>query len=223
VAEGESGEARRGNWLWTLLTGALLVVMELVLLAALVPASWSETVRATEHTWLEQGLGADGAKAVVAQAEDWYERLFVASGLVAASYRLTLPTDQDVAQAGALAPLATLPLWSWVAGRLKVIWAALYQVLQRLALLAAWWPFLVPLLSAAAGDGWLRRRIRQAGFAYASPLVHAYALRGITGLSVGIGVVLLLPIPLPALAVPVAGALLAVLLDLVVANAQKRL
>jgi hypothetical protein len=81
----------------------------------------------------------------------------------------------------------------------------------------------VPLLTAAAVDGWLRRRIRQAGFAYASPLVHAYALRSVTGLSVGIGVVLLLPIPLPALAVPVAGALLAVLLDLVVANAQKRL
>jgi hypothetical protein len=223
VAEGESGEARRGNWLWTLLTGALLVVMELVLLAALVPASWSETVRATERAWLEQGLGADGAKAVVMQAEDWYERLFVASGLVAASYRLTLPTDQDVAQAGALAPLATLPLWSWVAGRLKVIWAALYQVLQRLVMLCAWWPFLVPLLSAAAIDGWLRRRIRQAGFAYASPLVHAYALRGIVGLVIGASVVLLLPIPLPALGVPLVGTLLALLLAAAVANAQKQL
>jgi len=223
VAEGQSGEARRGSWLWTLLTGALLLLMELVLLAALVPESWSETVRTTEHTWLEQGLGADGAEAVVAHAEDWYERLFVASGLVAASYRLTLPTDQDVAQAGALAPLATLPIWTWVAGRIKVIWAAVCQVLQRLVMLCAWWPFLVLVLGAAAGDGWLRRRIRQAGFAYASPLVHAYALRSVTGLLVGLGVLLLLPIPLPALAVPAAGALLAVLLDLVVADAQKRL
>jgi hypothetical protein len=223
VAEGEPGEARRGNWLWTLLTGALLVVMELVLLAALVPESWSETVRATERAWLEQGLGAAGAKAVVTQAEDWYERLFVATGMVAASDRLVLPSAQDIEGAGALAPLATLPLWSWVAGRLKVIWAAVHQVLQRLVMLAAWWLFLVPLLSAAALDGWLRRRIRQAGFAYASPLVHAYALRGVTGLLVGFGVLLLLPIPLHALAVPAAGTLLAVLLDLAVANAQKRL
>jgi len=223
VAEGPSGEARRGSWLWTLLTGALLLLMELVLLAALVPASWSEAVRDTENAWLQQGLGAEGANAVVARAESWYERLFVESGLVAASYRLTLPTDQDVAEAGALAPLATLPIWTWVAGRLKVIWAGVYQVLQRLVMLAAWWPFLVLLLTAAAGDGWLRRRIRQAGFAYASPLLHAYAVRSVTGLLVGVGVLLLLPIPLPALAVPAAGGLLAVLLDLVVANAQKRL
>jgi hypothetical protein len=29
------------------------------------------------------------------------------------------------------------------------------------------------LLAAAWGDGWVRRRIRQSGFAYASPLAHA--------------------------------------------------
>jgi hypothetical protein len=114
-------------------------------------------------------------------------------------------------------------VWSWVAGRLKVIWAAVYQVLQRLAMLAAWWPFLGLLLTAAAGDGWLRRRIRQAGFAYASPLVHAYALRGIAGLVIGASVVLLLPIPLPALGVPLVGTLLALLLAAAVANAQKQL
>jgi hypothetical protein len=59
-----------------------------------------------------------------------------------------------------------------------VIWAALYQALQRLAMLMAWWPFLLLLVAAAWGDGWVRRRIRQSGFAYASPLAHAYALRG---------------------------------------------
>ena len=53
---------------------------------------------------------------------------------------------------GALSPLATLPLWSWVAGRLEVIWAALHQALQRLAMLVAWWPFLVLLFAAAWGD-----------------------------------------------------------------------
>jgi len=110
-----------------------------------------------------------------------------------------------VQRAGALSPLATLPLWSWVAGRLEVIWAALHQALQRLAMLVAWWPLLVLLFAAAWGDGWVRRRIRQSGFAYASPLAHAYALRGIAVVIILLGLVLFLPVPLPALGVPASG------------------
>jgi hypothetical protein len=200
VAEaGAYSEARTGNWLWALLVGAILLVMEFILLAALVPASWSERVRDTELAWLQDGLGARTADAVVERAERWYGMLFVVTEVVETSYRITLPSDADVERAGALSPLTTLPLWSWVAGRLEVIWAALYQALQRLAMITAWWPFLLFMLAAAWGDGWVRRRNRQSGFSYASPL------------------------PLPALGVPVVAALIGLLVGATVANAQKRL
>lgn len=220
---GSYGSARTGNWLWALLVGAILLVMELILFAALVPASWSERVRATELAWLHQGLGPSTADAVVERADDWYGTLFVKPGLVETSYRITLPNDEDVQRAGALSPLAALPLWNWVAGRLEVIWAAFHQALQRVAMLAAWWPFLLLLLAAAWGDGWVRRRIRQSGFAYASPLAHAYALRGIAVIAIMLGLVLFLPVPLPVLGVPVVGVAMAVLVEVAVANAQKRL
>ena len=218
---GSYGTARTGNWLWALLVGATLLLMEFILLAALVPTAWSERVRDTEFAWLQEGLGPTTANAVVQRAEDWYGTLFVSPGLVETSYRITLPSDEDVTRAGALAPLAMLPLWSWVAGRLEVIWAALQQALQRLAMLVAWWPFLLLLLTAAWGDGWVRRRIRQSGFAYASPLAHAYALRGIVVVFVLLGLVLFLPLPVPAVGVPVVGALVAVLVGVIIANAQK--
>ena len=99
----------------------------------------------------------------------------------------------------------------------------IYQALQRLAMLMAWWPFLLLLLAAAWGDGWVRRRIRQSGFAYASPLAHAYALRGIVVVTVLLGLMLFLPVPLPVLGVPVVGVLVAALVGIAVANAQKRL
>lgn len=216
-------EAHTGNWLWALLVGAILLVMEFVLFAALVPASWSERVRDTELAWLKEGLDTRTANAVIDRAERWYGALFVAPGLVETSYRITLPNDEDVERAGALSPLATLPLWTWVAGRLEVIWAALHQALQRLAMLVAWWPFLLLLLAAAWGDGWVRRRIRQSGFAYASPLAHAYALRGILVLAMLMCLALFLPLPLPVLGVPLVGVVLAVLVGVIVANAQKRL
>jgi hypothetical protein len=219
---GTYSAARSGNWLWALLVGAPLLLMEFILLAALVPTAWSERVRDTELAWLHEGLGARTANAVVERAEDWYETIFVAPGLVATSYRIILPSDTDVQRAGALSPLTTLPLWSWVADRLDVIWAALYQALQRLAMITAWWPFLLLLLAAAWGDGWVRRCIRQSGFASASPLAHAYALRGIALLVMLVALLLFLPLPLPVLGVPVVAALIGLLVGATVANAQKR-
>ena len=79
------------------------------------------------------------------------------------------------------------------------------------------------LLPLGWGDGWVHRRIRQAGFAYASPLAHAYALRGIVVIVMLLGLVLFLPVPLPVLGVPLVGVVLAVLVGAAVANAQKRL
>jgi tetrahydromethanopterin S-methyltransferase subunit C len=69
----------------------------------------------------------------------------------------------------------------------------------------------------------VRRRIRQSGFSYASPLAHAYALRGIIVVAVLVGLALFLPVPLPVLGVPVVGVILAMLVGLAVAHAQKRL
>jgi hypothetical protein len=63
----------------------------------------------------------------------------------------------------------------------------------------------------------VRRSIRQSGFAYASPLAHAYALRGIA--VIVLGLVLFLPV----LGVPVVAALIGLLVGATVASAQERL
>ena len=55
------------------------------------------------------------------------------------------------------------------------------------------------------------------------PLAHAYALRSILVLGMLKGLLLFLPLPLPVLGVPIVGSLAAVLVGVVVANAQKRL
>jgi hypothetical protein len=197
--------------------------MEFVLFAALIPTDWSEHVRSKEQVWLRAGLGEETADRVVARAERWYGTLFEDSGLVAATYRIVLPSSRELDRAGALSPLASLPLWSWADGRLDVVWNGVYQAIQRLVMFAVWWPFVLFLFTAAWGDGWARRRIRQSGFAYASPLAHAYALRGIAGIALALGLLLFLPVPLPGLGAPAAGAVLASLVSVAVSNAQKRL
>ena len=54
------------------------------------------------------------------------------------------------------------------------------------------------------------------------PLAHADALRGLIAVVMLVGLVLLLPVALPVLGVPVAGGILALLVGVAVANAQKR-
>ena len=78
---GSYSEARNGNWLWALLVGATLLLMEFILLAALVPTSWSERVRDSELAWLQDGLGPRTTDTVVERAEHWYSALFVEPGL----------------------------------------------------------------------------------------------------------------------------------------------
>jgi len=216
-------DARPGHGLWAVLVGGLLLMMELVVLAALVPAPWSQQVRETEAARLRAGLGEVTAGAVRARAESWYARLFVRPGLVAGTYELLLPGPQDLARSPELAPLATSPGWAWVRGRLDVLWGTIYLALERLAVLTAWWPFLLLVVLAGGGEGWVRRRIRQASFAYPSPLAHRSALRSMAGLALLAGLGLLLPVPLPVLTVPALGAGLAMLICLAVGNAQKRL
>ena len=72
--------------------------------------------------------------------------------------------------------------------------------------------------SARCGCPW-----RTQNFPYASPLAHSYALRGIVVILMLLGLLLFLPLPLPALGVPIVGTLVAVLVGVIVANAQKRL
>ena len=57
LRRGATATARTGNWLWAVLVGATLLVMEFILFAALVPTAWSERVRDTELAWLQEGLG----------------------------------------------------------------------------------------------------------------------------------------------------------------------
>ena len=46
---GSYSAARTGNWLWAVLVGAVLLVMELIVFAALVPAAWSRQVNSPHN------------------------------------------------------------------------------------------------------------------------------------------------------------------------------
>ena len=219
--DSHAGGKGKGIWLWTIASGLLLFLMEFILFAALVPTHWARQASEAELVSLLQTLGPHTTDAILNQAAGWFDTLFIRTGVVSASYHLLIP-DPHTPGAG-MVKLAENPFWPWLAGRLEVVWIAIAQACQRVAMLCAWWPFFLILFLAAWGDGWVRRRIRQHSFAYASPLAHALALRIILWLLIGALMLLFAPLALPALGVPLFGAVIAGLLGFAVANTQKRL
>ena len=218
---GNGARAGEGGRLWRLFAGTLLLVMEFVVFTALVPTDWQAEVRATEFAALAATLSPATLRAVQARADAWYDALCVRSGLLAGTRRLLLPAADESTRAHGLGPLVTLPVWSWLDGRLAVLFGTLHQALARVALIAAWWPLLTLLAVAATGEGLLRRRLREAGFRQPSATAHHAALHGFLLLPPLLGLLLLVPLPLPALGVPVAGVVLAVLGAGVLAQSQK--
>ena len=120
-----------------------------------------------------------------------------------------------------LGKLAGNPIWPWVERRLDIVWSAVYMAVQRLVVLLAWWPFLVFALFGASVDGLLRRRIRQSGFDYPSPLAHRAAVRFMLWLGLLVSLGLFVPLPLPPLAVPVVWVLMAGALAVALTQTQK--
>ena len=213
---------RGGVWLWAAFSTVLLFLLEFILFASFIPSEWSRSIAETEAGWLVATHGPESAAAMQARATAWYDVLFVETGIAPWTYHL-VASGPGVEPGVGLEPLVESPIWTWLKGRLDVIWGAFAQALQRLVMLVAWWPFLAILFPAAVVDGWLRRRIRQHGFVYASPLIHHAALSILFSLWIGAGLLLFAPIPIPALAVPALCGLTALLVDIALTNAQKRL
>ena len=217
-----AGKDSKGVWLWTIFSTVTLFFVEFILFAAFIPSSWERYVSETETRWLVETQGQTSARTVIDRAEGWYRGLFVDTGVEPWTYYILAPDRTVKAEAG-WEGLAENTLWTWTHGRLDVIWGSFAQALQRLALILSWMPFLIFLLVAAVGDGWIRRRIRQHSFAYASPLLHHIALVGGAILWVLSALILLAPIPIPPVAVPGLFLITAVLADLAMTQTQKRL
>jgi hypothetical protein len=225
VAEGDqSREAATADLIGGIIRAAILLVMEFIVLSLLIPAEWAERVQASETTALQDQLGTGTAAAIGLTASDWYKTLLVEPGVVAQSYRMVTLSPADIVQAQdtGLGSLTKAAFWNWMGERMDILWWMIRNAFQRLVLLLAWWPYLLVVVAFAAGDGWMRRRIRQSSFAYASPLRHHYAVRGMVWLGLAGLFGLFLPIPWSPWLIPLAGAIVAALVGLALANTQKR-
>jgi hypothetical protein len=205
-----------------LLLGLLLLCVEITLVVILVTDQAVQAAITTEHALAADWLGDRVAAQVEEQASRDFNRRFVHTGVVAASYAILLPDEEVRRRSNVLADMGSKDVFPYLEGRLQVWWDTVRQVYWRLAL-AQWWLWYLALPAfAALLDGLLRRRVKLAEFGNCSPAVHRYSLYGLLALLYLFILSLLAPWPLSPFIMPVLMGLAILCVNGLLANTPAR-
>ncbi|MBY4898633.1 DUF4400 domain-containing protein [Cupriavidus sp. AU9028] len=154
----------------------------------IIPDDAAFEVTDSEQASVARALGPLRAEAVTATANDRFDRWFVRSGLLEASFKgsdaPTLLSDAGASEFGR----------NW----LKRMWLSVYRAVYRASVAGYWLLGGMVLFAALVNDGAVSRMIRAAGAGFANPVTFHVAAHALL-LTFGLGAsALLLPVPLLA-------------------------
>lgn len=205
-----------------LLLSVLIWLLEIILVASFVSDRWTRELQAVEDKMLIAYVGAEKEAEIRQVSQQWFGRLFVQTGIRENVYRYFIPTEHERQMSKGFENVGRYDLFPFIQSRLDVLWDTLYQMLKRLVTAMIWGSYSAVTLLPFAMDGWVQRKVSQTNFDYPSPLVHRYSLFVIFGEVYLLLMSLTLPFPLPPQIVPIGALIMALAVNLLVANTQKR-
>lgn len=141
-------------------------------------------------------LGYDAARNTEGRAEQWFNTLFVKTGMMDASYRVTTtPEKEGHPDLDRVNELLDKGL-AWTETRVRVIWAAAFQFMVRISVAVMWLPFILLILVPFIVDSLVSRKIKAASFAITSPHLQALGSRSLLWLMLGYLLLQMLPLKL---------------------------
>lgn len=166
-------------------------------------------------------IGDDAAARIRARGADWYEKVFVDTGVVENVFGMYVITDEQRQSERIIRSRATDLFFAWWEDRVRMMFTVFYQASVRLAYAAYWLPFGLIVALPWLIDGAVQRKIKQTNFDYSSPVRHRYSLYLVEVVVVSIFFLMFAPMPLPAWYVPGVYVLCAVATGFIAANTQK--
>lgn len=200
---------------------AWLLVIELVTILLLIPGDWTDRAIEREAKLVEQSLGGEASGWIDAKASAWFRSSIIDSGFYAGMYHTLIPSEAEKKKSKGMEQMGD-DWFKWAEGRIDAVVNVIYQFYARLALLVAWAPYMLLLLVPAAFDGLMTWKIKRTNFAYASPVIHRYSIRGTGFILVGLFIAFFAPIALDPVIIPMAMMVCCVLVGLAIGNLQKR-
>ncbi len=205
-----------------LLLSLLIWLLEIILVASFVSDRWTREIQTTEDQMLSAYFGVEKDAEIRQTSQKWFDRLFVKTGIRENVYHYFIPTERERQLSKGFEEVGRYDLFPFIQSRLDVLWDTLYQMIKRLIMAWVWLPFLMVTLLPFAIDGLIRRKISQTNFDYPSPMAHRYSLYVILGAVYLLFMGLTLPFPVPPQSIPVGIFIVAIALNVIFANTQKR-
>lgn len=200
----------------------LVLLIEVVAVGILTSNNWLHDSIGDERDMVSNWLGRETSSDLVIKTNTYYQSLFVDTGLVKASYAL-IPTEEERQRSGAFTDFGRESLFPAAKERIDVMWAAIYQSIQRMTLFVLWTPYMLPLFIPAFIDGLSVRQIKKVSYGYASPVRYHTAYHFIVVLIAAIPFYLALPVAVTPLVIPLWAAAFSFAVMLMLTNLQKQI
>lgn len=187
--------------LWTAIALVVMAMTSLVLIRYRYVDGMIERERTANYAF----LGRATAKAVENRAEVWYQKMFVDTKLVQATMSTTGGNDINIKSDNRAvndAKKAGSTILEWWDERIRVIWAATYQLLMRISMLLLWLPLAILAIIPVVVDSVVSRRIKATSFALTSPHMQMLGSRSIFWICFAYFVLMLVPIMLHPIMAP---------------------
>jgi hypothetical protein len=205
--------------LWAL----IILFFELVIVAGLIPRSFTEKQITRELDMITKVMGKEEAILTQSRGKDWFTRYFVDTGAYDASFKFFIPTEAERRKSKGLEDFGKDNIFPFMEKVLISVWTGALQACIRIAHYMLWWPFFIMAAVPAILDAILERKRKQASFEHASAIRYRYAINFFSLLIFLFTMSVFFPIAIPPLAVPVGFVLGALCLSVIVANLQKKI
>ena len=205
-----------------LLFSLLVWLLEIILVAGFVSDDWARNIQAIEDNSLIAYFGVEKEAEIRQTSQQWFDQLFVNTGIRESVYRYFIPTERERQLSKGFEEVGRHDLFPFIQSRLDVLWDTVYQMIKRFIMAWVWLPFLAVTVLPFAIDGLIRRKVSQTNFDYPSPMAHRYSLYTMLGAVYLLLMGLTLPFPVPPQAIPVGVFIVALALNVLLANTQKR-
>ena len=196
MAESTQRSRTSGWWMVWLLCIQLLTIL------ILMPGDWMLRVAEREHQMIIQTLGQDSATLVGGQSVRWYQRIFIDTGIRDAVYGSFFPTEAQRLRALGMQDLGDRTWFAWLEGRAVALKVTLLLMLERVAQIKLWLPFILITFLPAAWDGFMVWHMKYYNFAYASPWLHRLSIHTVGLLFFVLVVSVFFPVPIPPVILP---------------------
>ena len=131
-----------------LLLSLLIWLLEIILVASFVSDRWTREIQAAEDKMLITYMGAQKDAEIRQISQNWFDRLFVKTGIRESVYRYFIPTERERQLSKGFEDVGRDDLFPFIHSRLDVLMDTLYQMIKRFIMAWVWWPFFSGYLDA---------------------------------------------------------------------------